>query len=88
MTAARSVAGKRASAAFQHRIHHCRCSFINSLYDNFGSDHGAGKGGQGFVVDPDHPNGVAPGKRPLHTLIPGLVTKDGKVTLSYGVGGD
>ncbi len=70
------------------------CSFINSLYDNFGSGLFAPESGvmlhnrgQGFVVDPDHPNGVTPGKRPLHTLIPGMVTKNGQVALSYGVMG-
>lgn len=56
-------------------------SFINSLYDEFGSGvvvPGTGFAlhdrGAGFTVLPGLPNTVAPGKRPFHTLIPGFVT--------------
>jgi len=57
-------------------------SFINSIYDYFGSGivvPGAGfalhNRGAGFTLTPGLPNTVAPGKRPLHTLIPGFVTR-------------
>ena len=67
-------------------------SFINSLYDLFGSGVVAGdtgimlhdRGGQ-FQLDPAHPNRVEPRKRPFHTLIPGMILKDGKVFMSFGV---
>jgi gamma-glutamyltranspeptidase/glutathione hydrolase len=56
-------------------------SFINSLYDEFGSGvvvPGTGFAlqdrGAGFTMDPGLPNTVAPGKRPFHTLVPGFVS--------------
>jgi gamma-glutamyltranspeptidase/glutathione hydrolase len=57
-------------------------SFINSIYDYFGSGivvPGTGfalhNRGAGFTLTPDLPNTAAPGKRPFHTLIPGFVTR-------------
>ena len=72
-------------------------SFINSLFNSFGSGIVAGETGimlhnrgTGFSLDPNHPNKLEPGKRPFHTLIPAMVfNKDGKLLMSYGVmGGD
>ena len=71
-------------------------SFINSVYDGFGScvvtpATGIALQNRGacFVADPAHPNCIGPGKRPLHTIIPAMVKKDGLVDMSYGVmGGD
>ena len=70
------------------------CSFINTLFWGWGSGittpkHGIvlTNRGEGFVLDPEHPNCIAPNKRPLHTIIPGMITKDGKTVMSYGVMG-
>jgi gamma-glutamyltranspeptidase / glutathione hydrolase len=68
-------------------------SFINSLFDEFGSGvivPGTGFAlqdrGLGFTMEPGLPNTVAPGKRPFHTLIPGFVTKPGPNSAPDGTG--
>jgi len=69
-------------------------SFINSLFDAFGSGVVGGdtgivfqNRGSAFSLDPKHPNAIAPGKRPFHTLIPAMVMKDNQLFMSFGVMG-
>ena len=69
-------------------------SFINSLFDSFGSGIVAGdtgivlqNRGSSFSLDPAHPNHLEPGKRPFHTIIPAMVFKDNKLFMSFGVMG-
>lgn len=69
-------------------------SFINSLFDAFGSGIVAGdtgivfqNRGSAFSLDPRHPNALAPGKRPFHTLVPAMVFKDNQLWMSFGVMG-
>ena len=72
------------------------CSFIQSNFAGFGSWVVPGdvgfvmqNRGQLFALDEHHLNRLEPHKRPFHTIIPAMVTKDGKPWLCFGVmGGD
>ena len=69
-------------------------SFINSLFDAFGSGITAPKSGillhcrgRAFNCIKGHPNELKPNKRPVHTIIPGMISKNNKLLGSFGVMG-
>lgn len=69
-------------------------SFINSLFVAFGSTLYAPKAGvllhsrgTSFSLDPKHPNSLDGRKRPMHTIIPGMVAQNGRPVMPFGVMG-
>ncbi len=69
-------------------------SFINSTFEHFGTGIVTEKTGialqcrgAGFSLKKGHPNQIKPRKRPLHTIIPAMVEKSGKLLWSFGVMG-
>lgn len=69
-------------------------SFINSLFSPFGAavaDARTGvlfqNRGSSFLVRPGHPNAIGPKKRAMHTIMPGMVTQDGRAVMPFGVMG-
>lgn len=66
-------------------------SLVHSVFSVYGSRATVGpygfvlhNRGSAFSLDPRHPNVVAPGKQPFHSIIAGFVMKDGAPMMAFG----
>jgi gamma-glutamyltranspeptidase/glutathione hydrolase len=69
-------------------------SFINSIFHPYGGGLMTPRSGvlfhnrgQSFSLQDGHPNQIGPSKRPMHTIIPGMMAEGERVTMSFGVMG-